>query len=106
MILACGSFVGVHDFSAFCASHTSVKDKTREIYDAHIDCVDENLYKFVITGNGFLYNMIRIVMGTLVEVGMGKKMVEDVLDIIASKDRKKAGKTMPSKGLVLKKVLY
>lgn len=106
MQLACKYFIGVHDFSAFCASNTSVKDKTREIYDAHIDCLDDDLYKFVVTGNGFLYNMVRIIMGTLVDVGMGKKTADEICTVINSKDRKMAGKTMPSKGLVLKKVVY
>ncbi len=106
MKLACSGFVGLHDFSAFCASNTSVKDKNREIYEAYIDQLGDNLYKFVVTGNGFLYNMVRIIMGTLVDIGMGKKSVEDIGKILSSRDRKNSGKTMPSKGLVLKKVLY
>lgn len=98
--------VGTHDFSAFCASNTAVVDKTRTIYDLQIVNVEENLYKMEITGSGFLYNMVRIIMGTLVAVGMGKITPESVGRIIDSLDRSKAGKTMPSKGLYLKKVMY
>ena len=103
---ACKYFLGKHDFSSFCASNTEVKDKTREIYDIDIMEANDCIYKLTITGNGFLYNMVRIIMGTLVSVGMNKLQAQDIPDIIASKDRSKAGKTVPSKGLFLKKVLY
>lgn len=103
---ACEYFLGTHDFSSFCASNTSVIDKVRTIYDMHIDMVAEGLYRLSITGNGFLYNMVRIIMGTLVSVGSGKISIGDITKIIESKDRSKAGKTMPAKGLYLKKVEY
>jgi len=103
---ACKYFIGEKDFSAFCASNTSVVDKTRTIYNLEIKPIEENLYKLIITGNGFLYNMVRIIMGTLVSIGLGKISVLDVENIINSKDRAKSGKTMPSKGLFLKKVQY
>ena len=103
---SCDCFIGTKDFSAFCASNTSVVDKTRTIYSANILELDNNLYKFVISGNGFLYNMVRIIMGTLVGVGIGKIQVSNLEQIILSCDRSKAGKTMPSKGLYLKKVEY
>lgn len=98
--------VGTHDFSAFCASNTGVVDKVRTIYDLSLVEVEENLYKMEITGSGFLYNMVRIIMGTLVAVGLGKLTPEDVENIIESQDRGRAGKTMPAKGLYLKKVVY
>ena len=104
--VACKNFIGEHDFSAFCASNTSIKDKVRTIYDMDIVKVDDALYKLVVIGNGFLYNMVRIIMGTLVSVGLGKLKAEDVVDIVKSKDRANAGKTMPPKGLILKKVEY
>ena len=103
---ACKYFEGEHDFSAFCASNTSVKDKVRIIYSADIIEMGDNLYKFEITGNGFLYNMVRIIMGTLVMVGRNKISISDIENIINSKNRSLSGKTMPSKGLFLKKVYY
>ena len=99
-------FEGTHDFSAFSASNTAVVDKVRTIHEIGITQVDDCLYKLVITGNGFLYNMVRIVMGTIVDVGMGKIAVDDIPKIIESCDRKKAGKTISAKGLYLKKVVY
>lgn len=106
MKFACKYFEGEHDFSAFCASNTSVKDKVRTIYSAKIIDMGDNLYKFEITGNGFLYNMVRIIMGTLVMIGRGKLSINDIEKIIKGKDRSLSGKTMPSKGLFLKKVYY
>ena len=103
---ACKYIVGTHDFSSFCASNTDIKDKVREVYSASIQQVDDNLYRFSICGNGFLYNMVRIIMGTLVSVGMGKLEPKDIESIINSHNRNKAGKTMPAKGLYLKKVIY
>lgn len=103
---SCKYFIGEHDFSAFCSSNTEVQDKTRNIYDANIAEIDDNLYKFSITGSGFLYNMVRIIMGTIVNVGLSKLNIEDISAIIDSKDRNNAGKTMPAKGLVLKNVIY
>ena len=106
MKTACVDLIGEHDFSSFCASNTSVVDKVRTIFNADIIKIDGNLYKFIITGNGFLYNMVRIIMGTLVDVGLGKIDCNALKDIIKQKDRSKAGKTMCSGGLYLKKVEY
>ena len=106
MKMVCKEFQGEHDFTAFCSSNTEVKDKVRIICSINIESVNDNLYKLVITGNGFLYNMVRIIMGTIVNVGMGKINKVDISNIIESKDRNLAGKTMPAKGLVLKNVAY
>ncbi len=103
---ACKFFLGKHDFSAFCASNTSVVDKVRTIYELDIIELDSSLYKLVIRGSGFLYNMVRIIMGTLVDVGLGKINAEDIPNIIGSRDRGRAGKTISAKGLCLKKVIY
>lgn len=103
---ACKYLVGEYDFTSFCASNTSVQDKVRTIYDASISQIDDNLYKLVIIGNGFLYNMVRIVMGTLVDIGLNKISPKEIVEIINSKNRAKAGKTMPANGLYLKKVIY
>lgn len=97
--------LGTHDFSAFCSSKTTVPDFERTIYNFNIT-KDGDLYIFEITGNGFLYNMVRIIVGTMVDVGRGKILPSDVKKIIDQKDRANAGKTMPAKGLALKKVEY
>lgn len=96
---------GEHDFEAFCSANTTTPDFVRTIYSLNIK-QEQNLFIFEICGNGFLYNMVRIIVGTLVDVGRGKLSAGDVLAIIKSKNRQMAGKTMPAKGLILKKVEY
>ena len=98
-------FIGEHDFSAFKASGTSSKSSVRTIYDAIIKKDGERIY-IELTGNGFLYNMVRIITGTLLEVGMGKKEPCDIEKIIESKKRENAGKTVPAQGLFLVNVDY
>lgn len=99
-----GDLIGTYDFSSFCASNTSVKDKTRTIFDVSLTG-DGVLYQFSITGNGFLYNMVRIIVGTLVDIASGK-IDGSISSIIASHDRARAGKTLSGKGLTLQKVEY
>ncbi len=102
---ACKRFVGRHDFSAFCASNTAIVDKVRTIIS--IDIVPVDLYyKLTICGNGFLYNMVRIIMGTLVNVGLHKTLPNEIDDIIKSRNRQNAGKTVSPKGLVLRDIAY
>ena len=98
-------FEGEHDFAAFKASGTSSKSSVRTIYKAEKKVQDEKIY-VELTGNGFLYNMVRIIVGTLVDVGLGKINAEDIPEIIEAKDRKRAGKTLPAHGLYLVKVEY
>ncbi len=98
-------FIGEHDFKAFRASGTSSKSSIRIIYNAEVIKEDENI-KIRLTGNGFLYNMVRIISGTLVDVGFGKINPEDILTIIQKKDRTNAGKTLPAHGLYLVNVDY
>ena len=99
-------FEGEHDFKAFKASGTSSKSSVRTIYKAEvIDAGNERIY-IELTGNGFLYNMVRIIAGTLVDVGLGKIEPEDIEKIITSQKREKAGKTLPPQGLYLVKVEY
>ena len=98
-------FEGEHDFKGFKASGTSSKSSVRTIYHTQIQEKDQRIH-IRLTGNGFLYNMVRIIAGTLVEVGMGKINPEEIPNIIASKDRTKAGKTLPPYGLFLEKVEY
>ena len=98
-------FIGEHDFKGFKASGTSSKSSVRTIYQAKV-YQEENRIFIELTGNGFLYNMVRIISGTLVEVGLGKIMPKDIEDIIKSGDRERAGKTLPPQGLYLVKVEY
>lgn len=98
-------FEGEHDFSAFKASGTSSKSSVRTIYSADVKKENERII-IELTGNGFLYNMVRIISGTLVEVGLGKIRPEEIKDIIDSKNRQMAGKTLPPYGLYLVEVNY
>ena len=98
-------FVGEYDFSAFKSSGTSSKNSIREIYKAEIIQEGPRI-KIELTGSGFLYNMVRIISGTLVEVGLGKIEPEAIPNIIESKDRGMAGRTLPPQGLYLVEVYY
>ena len=99
-------FEGEHDFKAFKASGTSSKSSVRTIYNAEvIDAGNERIY-IELTGNGFLYNMVRIISGTLVEVGLGKIEPNEIKTIIESQKRENAGKTLPPQGLYLVSVEY
>ena len=99
-------FKGMHNFKSFCSTNTNVKNTTRTIYDIKLKKDKNGIYKLFITGNGFLYNMVRIISGTIVEVGLGIKKPKEVLDIFSNEDRKSAGRTMPAKGLTLYEIKY
>ena len=99
-------FEGEHDFKGFKASGTSSKSSVRTIYKAEVKSKPNNRIYIELTGNGFLYNMVRIIAGTLVEVGMEKIEPKDIKSIIDSKDRSQAGKTLPPQGLYLVEVYY
>ncbi len=105
MLSASKYFIGEKNFQAFCSANTTTPDFIRTIYYLNITHTDK-LFEFEICGNGFLYNMVRIIVGTLVDVGRGKLKVEQIKDIFESKNRQKAAKTMPAKGLILKNVEY
>lgn len=98
-------FVGEHDFKAFKASGTSSKTSVRTIYEAEI-IQKEGRIIIKLTGNGFLYNMVRIIAGTLLEVGLEKIEPDAIPKIIEQGDRKQAGKTLPPQGLYLCQVEY
>lgn len=98
-------FEGEHDFKAFKASGTSSKSSVRTIFNTNLYEKDDRIY-IELTGNGFLYNMVRIISGTLLEVGLGKIRPDQIKEIIASKDRENAGRTLPPQGLYLVKVEY
>lgn len=99
------SFEGTHDFSAFRSIGSPTKTAVRTIYQADIIWEQPYLY-FDISGNGFLYNMVRIIVGTLIEVGRKRIPPHGIQDIIWSKNRKLAGPTAPGQGLCLEKVYY
>lgn len=98
-------FVGTHDFSAFMASGSSVKDTVRTVYESEIT-VEGDIITYRVSADGFLYNMVRIIVGTLLEVGKGKIKAEDIPSIIASRDRARAGQTARAEGLYLNRVFY
>ena len=102
---AASYFEGEHDFKGFKASGTSNKSSIRTIYKAKVKKEKERII-IELTGNGFLYNMVRIISGTLVDVGLGKIKPEDIPEIIESKYRQRAGKTLPPYGLYLVSVKY
>jgi len=102
---AASYLVGTHDFTSFCASNTSVVDKVRTIHEIEVKEQGDSLV-FRFFGTGFLYNMVRILVGTLLEVGSGKRKATDLPHILAKCDRQAAGKTAPGHGLYLWEVYY
>ncbi|MCD8180986.1 MAG: tRNA pseudouridine(38-40) synthase TruA [Firmicutes bacterium] len=105
MRAAAKAFEGEHDFVGFASSGFSVKTTVREIYSLDVSR-DGDIITVDVTGNGFLYNMVRIITGTLVFAGTGRINPDDMREIIESKDRSRAGITAPPQGLCLKEVYY
>lgn len=99
------AFIGEHDFIGFASSGFTVKTTVREIYSLDVTKIGD-VITIDICGNGFLYNMVRIIAGTLVFAGGGKIDPSDMAEIIESKDRNRAGITAPPQGLCLKEVYY
>lgn len=102
---ASGHFTGKHNFKAFCSNKRFKKSPVREIYSINIEKENDEI-RLRFYGNGFLYNMVRIIVGTLIEVGLGKRNPEEIPRIILSENREMAGETAPAKGLCLVEVLY
>ena len=102
-------FEGEHDFKAFCAAGSSVKTTVRTVYEVRVDesesfgCRDIKIY---VTGNGFLYNMVRTMVGELLEISSGRRTEESLLLAYRTGERNLLGKTMPAKGLTLMQVEY
>ncbi len=96
---------GEHDFKCFLSSGSSVKDTVRTIYSVKLT-KRGSFVDFYFKGNGFLYNMVRILMGTLIAVGENRLQISDVERALLTGDRKLVGKTMPAKGLTLYSVTY
>ena len=115
---ACKYLCGTHDFSAFTSDKTPNKSYIRTIYDIDISInsvlkdnifsynTDKQTLKIEITGDGFLYNMVRIICGTLLYCGLSKINSGDIPNILESKVRKNAGPTLPSNALFLENVVY
>ncbi|NLL93588.1 MAG: tRNA pseudouridine(38-40) synthase TruA [Clostridiales bacterium] len=97
--------VGEHDFKSFCSNRTQVENTVRTIYSLDVHVENDMIY-IRITGNGFLYNMVRIIAGTLIKVGLGVYPPEQVAKIIEAKDRNAAGPKAPAKGLTLIDIDY
>ncbi|MEF9983387.1 MAG: tRNA pseudouridine(38-40) synthase TruA [Oscillospiraceae bacterium] len=102
---AAQKFIGTYDFSAFCSANSSVTDFVRTIRACNV-VREGDMIKVTVEGDGFLYNMVRIIVGTLLEVSQGKISPDDIIPIIESKDRTKSGITAPPCGLYLDKVFY
>ncbi|MCP8618013.1 tRNA pseudouridine(38-40) synthase TruA [Salirhabdus salicampi] len=106
MQYACSLFVGTHDFTTFSSAKATVRgEKVRTIYECNVKKVEGEI-TFRVRGSGFLYNMVRIMVGTIVEVGKGIKQPTDITDMIKGQDRSLAGKTAPAQGLYLWEVTY
>lgn len=105
MKAAANKLVGEHDFKGFMAAGSSVENTVRTIYSLTIK-QDNEFFEIEVTGNGFLYNMVRIIVGTLLYVGCGKLTLDDIDSIIKTGNRKLAGITVPAHGLYLKSVEY
>ena len=99
------SFIGTHDFSAFCSAGTDIENKVREIYDCSVTR-NGDLIEIRVSGNGFLYNMVRIIVGTLLGIQKGKIEKGGIPEILESRNRENAGVTAEPHGLYLNKVFY
>lgn len=97
---AASYLVGEHDFKSFCSINTAAETTVRTIYDISVE-KSGDMISIRVTGSGFLYNMVRIIAGTLIDVGRGRTSPEDMADILDALDRRKAGNTAPACGLTL-----
>lgn len=105
MVEAARMFVGEHDFTAYSNAKSKKKSMVREIYA--IDLLKEGSFLYIrVRGNGFLYNMVRKIVGTLVEIGLGKRETEEISEIMKDKDRSRAGFMADACGLYLEKIIY
>lgn len=102
---AAGYLTGKHDFRSFCGNRRFKKSTVREVFHIGVEVCGSDL-TLVYRGDGFLYNMVRILTGTLLEVGLGQRTPESMVDVLEAKERTAAGKTAPAQGLVLQEVYY
>lgn len=102
---AASTLLGTHDFLSFCSNKKFKKSSVRTIY--RLDIIEDGSeLRFLVTGDGFLYNMVRILVGTLLEVGMGRRSPDEIPQIVAARNRELAGYTVPAQGLCLMEVTY
>jgi tRNA pseudouridine38-40 synthase len=102
---AASYLVGEHDFKSFCSVDAQVETTVRTIYACTVVRKEDEIH-IRVTGNGFLYNMVRIIAGTLIEVGAGKRQPEEILTMLAATDRQVAGPTAPACGLTMLRIDY
>ena len=102
---ACAHFVGSHDFKGFCQENPQITNTIRTIFDCKMTKIDDDI-TITITGDGFLHNMVRIICGTILKIGQRKIKLEDLPNIIKSKNRQLAGYTLSAVGLTLESVEY
>lgn len=102
---AASYLIGEHDFKSFCGTGAQVKTTVRTVKEIQIEKSGDRI-TIRITGEGFLYNMVRIIAGTLMDIGGGLYPSEKMKEILEAKDRKKAGPTAPARGLTLMKIQY
>lgn len=102
---AAKEFTGKKDFKAFMASGSNIRDTVRTVYNSEVRR-DGEFVLFTVSGDGFLYNMVRIMTGTLIYINEGKIEIESLSEIIKNSDRTAAGKTVPPNGLYLNRVFY
>lgn len=105
MNTAAADFLGTHDFSAFCAAGSDVEDRVRTVRESRVTA-EGNLVTFTVAADGFLYNMVRIMMGTLLDIESGRLPMDAIPAILAGGDRDAAGHTAPAEGLYLTHVYY
>ena len=104
-LLVAQAYVGTFDYSGFCSAKSDVEDTVRSVKSFKVWREGDIVY-FKVEADGFLYNMVRIMVGTLLFVSEGKIKKDELKDIILSKERKRAGKTAPPQGLYLNKINY
>ena len=105
MNAAASLYVGTHDFAGFCSAGSSVEDTVRTVTRAEVTREGEML-TFTVEADGFLYNMVRIMIGTLVDLSDGKRTPADIAAALSTGDRQRAGRTAPAEGLILSQVFY
>jgi tRNA pseudouridine38-40 synthase len=99
-------FLGIKDFASFCNSECFNENTVRKVYSFSVEKTKDDLIIFKITANSFLYNMVRFIVGTVLEIGSGQRELSSVSEALKKRDRKLAGEIVPAKGLFLTKVEY
>lgn len=98
-------YIGEHDFTAFMCTESDMENRVRTVHDAYVERVGDEVV-FSVSANGFLYNMVRIMVGTLFEIGAGRRDVQSIERALSGLDRLLAGMTAPPDGLYLHRVFY